>query len=220
VVDTIVGRGATEADKTMMRTPSSDAFADDSGMSIYVRGRAMHGGVVKSFDWPFRYRARYDRCAPSPALSGSTSVTTGGLDFRTNVAQSVVIEVSPGALFADELNATVAQPRFQVFADADTVTGNADGIVTLEELGRVPLSKAGFLHLTGSRDGGGSTGIDAAGTFAGIEAGFLGRVEEHFDGGSEASLEDYVYLVLFPSMIRYEGIGSCGIRLTNRGVGQ
>ncbi len=135
--DTVLGASTTDADKTMMRTPGSDAFNDQAGTSIYVEGRATRGDAVESFAWSFRYRARYDRCATTPALSGSP-MAAPGIDLRSNVAESLLVEVSPGVLFADALNTTVAQHRFQVFADADAVTGNGDGVVTLDELARVP----------------------------------------------------------------------------------
>ena len=204
-VDTLVGVGATEADKTMMRTPASDAFTDASGTSIYVRGHAVRDGVTKTFEWPFRFRARYDRC------STSASTAPPGLDFQGNVAQAVTLEVRPGVLFGDQTNITVAQARFQVFADADTVTGNDDGAVTLDELARVPLSAGGFVDIVGEGD---------AAVLQGLDAGFGNHViQETFDGSLQPSLEDYVYLVLFPGMIRYQGIGTCSVRLTNRGLG-
>jgi hypothetical protein len=208
--DTVVGQGATDADKTMMRTPASDAFTTDSGMSLYVRGHATRGDVTKTFEWPFRFRARYERCSTSPDLSMSNSTSDTGLDFRGNVAQSVFIEVRPGVLFANRLDTTLAQPRFQVFADADTVTGNDDGAVTLDELARVSLAQSGFVDLHGSAD---------AGPFAGVDAGYVRSVHLAFDGGSGPSLEDYIYLVLFPAVVRYDGNGVCAVRLTNRGIG-
>ncbi len=45
------------------------------------------------------------------------------------------------------------------------------------------------------------------------------RAETPFDGGSQPSLEDYLYTVLFPGMIRYGGTGACSVHLSSRGLG-
>ncbi|HEX3594761.1 MAG TPA: hypothetical protein VHU80_06655 [Polyangiaceae bacterium] len=220
--DTVLGRGVSEAEKTMMRTPGSDNRTTNSGTSMYVSGHATSADVTKTFAWAFRFRARYDRCTSSPFASGSGSVSDTGVDLASKVSRAIVLGVSPGALFSNELDlrgnpAPVAppRPRFQVFADADTLTGDDDGVVTLDELARVPATRAGFVDLDGPGDGGLPL-IDAA-AVPSSDAGALSIIDETVEGGLEPTLEDYLYMVLFPAMIRY-GNGSCSVRLTNRGV--
>ena len=198
--DTLVTEGATESDKAMMRTPGSDAFNQQAGVSIYVRGHAVLGDTTKTFEWPFRFRARYERCAASPDGGGAR-----GVALTSKVATVVNLEVKAGVLFENDRNPARAEPRFQVFADADSIHGNGDGRITWAELDRVPLSEAGFTDLEHG--------------FSEKDAGAPSRVYPHTDAGSESSLEDYMYLVLFPSMIKYEGTGACEIDLESRGVG-
>jgi hypothetical protein len=198
--DTLVTQGATESDKAMMRTPGSDAFNEQAGISIYVRGHAVLGETTKTFEWPFRFRARYERCASSSDGGGAR-----GVALTSKVATVVNLEVKAGVLFENDQDPARAQPRFQVFADADSVYGNGDGRITWSELDRVPLSEAGFTDLEHG--------------FSGKDAGAPSRVYPRLDAGSESSLEDYLYLVLFPSMIKYEGTGACEVDLESRGVG-
>jgi hypothetical protein len=195
--DTLLTQGVTDADKTMMRTPGSDGFAQQSGVGIYVRGRAALAAVTKTFDWRFRLRARYERCAAGGAR---------GIDLHTKAAQTLSLKVSPATLFADSLDLEHAGFRFQVFADADTELGDDDGAVTLDELARVPASRAGF----------GSVPVD--GGVPVLDAGYVHSLR-HLDAGAEPTLADYVYLVLFPAMVRYEGDGECSVRLMERGIG-
>ena len=199
--DTIVTEGATESDKSMMRTPASDAFTEQAGISIYVRGHGSLGDTTKQFEWPFRYRARYEKCAESPDGGGADN-----LNLTTNKTQNVNLEVRAGVLFENHRDPDRGQPRFQVFADADTIYGNNDGQITLSELDHIPLSEAGFMDLD---------------DFHGIDAGSVMRLHHHADasGTGEPSLEDYVYLVLFPAMIKYERDGICTVSLQSRGVG-
>lgn len=197
--DTLLTRGVTDEDKAMMRTPGSDAFAQQSGVSIYVRGRAALGDVTKTFEWPFRLRARYERCRTGAAR---------GVDLRSKAAEALNLVLGPASLFADGLDLEHAHLRFQVFADADTELGNDDGAVTLDELARVPASRAGFGGVR--TDGGSDVPV--------LDAGYV-RSVTHIDAGPEPTLADYVYLVLFPAMIRYEGDGGCSVQLVERGIG-
>lgn len=194
--DTLLTQGVTDQDKTMMRTPGSDAFAQQSGMSIYVRGRAVLGDVTKTFEWPFRLRARYERCRTG---------ATRGIDLRSKAAETLNLVLSPASLFADGLDLGRAHLRFQVFADADTELGDDDGVVTLDELARVPAARAGF------------GGVGSDGGVPVLDAGYV-RAVTHLDAGSQPTLADYVYLVLFPAMIRYEGDGMCSVQLAERGL--
>ena len=130
-----------------------------------------------------------------------------GIELRSKAAETLNLVLSPASLFADGLDLERAHLRFQVFADADTELGNDDGAVTLDELARVPASRAGF---GGARtDGGSDVPV--------LDAGYV-RSVTHIDAGAEPTLADYVYLVLFPAMIRYEGDGRCSVQLAERGI--
>jgi hypothetical protein len=197
--DTLLTQGVTEDDKAMMRTPGSDAFAQQSGMSMYVRGKAVLGDLTKTFEWPFRLRARYERCVAD---------TVRGIDLRTKAGDTLNLTLTPASLFADGLDLDRAHLRFQVFADADTEVGNDDGVVSLDELARVPASLAGFGNVP--TDGGSDAPV--------LDAGYV-RSVTHMDAGSEPTLADYLYLLLFPAMVRYQGDGRCSVQLAERGLG-
>jgi len=201
--DTLLTDGVTEVDKTMMRTPESDMFAQQSGTGIYVRGHAERGDTTKSFEWSFRLRARYERC------TGATDAGAGvGVELPSKSARTLNLVASPAVLFADDLDVLHAHPRFQVFADADTF-GDDDGVVTLDELAHVPATLAGFGVSFG--DGGARPALDAS---------YLSAVTGIKEAASsEATLADYVYLVLFPAVVRYQGDGTCSVDLADRGLG-
>jgi hypothetical protein len=91
----------------------------------------------------------------------------------------LLIEVE--GLFRDDRDRGAAL-RFDPFANADAVHGDGDGVVTLAELGAVPLDEA---RATG-----------------GAYAGF----------GVE-TLADYMYRVLWPTLLRFRGTGSCDVSL-------
>jgi hypothetical protein len=204
--DTVLGQGATDDQKNLMRTPGSDLFNNQAGIGIYLRGHATLGGATKTFEWPFRLRARYSECSDVP---GETAKR--GIDLASGRAETVNLAVSPVVLFADRKDLRTARLRFQVFADADSTSGDNDGEVTLNELARVPLSAAGFV----------SSGADAgagAGDLGGLDAGYAHDLEL-VSGFGPLTLEDYVYLVLFPAMVQYREGGACRIRLASRGLG-
>ena len=177
--DSILSPGVTIDDQDLMRTPSMDRYSEGqtTGVSLYVKGSASKAGVVKRFAWSFRSRrVELHDCArfgekPTPlVLQGGTSPV---LD----------VQIRGEALFQDGLDPSTAKLRFTPFADADDITGNADGEVTLDELRAVPVDAAG------SADGDIIRG----------------------DGGtpSFATFEDYVYLGLSPQIGRLGTEGAC-----------
>ena len=207
-VNTLLGEGAAETEKDAMRTGASDDYVDDRGIGIYVRGHASKGEVTKSFEWSFRLRASYRRCV------ASSDIDVGeGVVLESGKAQSIDIGVSPGRLFGAERNVLQPAPRFQTFADADTLTGNDDGAVTLDELAGIPFADSGFTDVRPTSE---------TDEFVDIDATYVHHLRR-VDGGWAApvSLEDYVYLVLFPRMLRFAGTGSCSIQLSaQRGNGR
>jgi hypothetical protein len=202
--DTVLGHRATETDKNAMRTPAADDYVDQAGIGIYVRGHAdFVDGKTKSFEWSFRLRASYRRCVKEDATEGE------GVVLESGKSQTVDIAVNPGAIFGAERNLLQPLPQFQAFADADTFTGNDDGAVTFDELARVPLAKTHFADVRPIDPG--------AGEFADIDGSYVDRLRR-VDGGWAApvTLADYVYLTLFPKMLRFSGKGTCTIELSTR----
>jgi hypothetical protein len=175
--DSLLGQGVTEEDKTFMRTPGTDFYALDRGVSIYVQGTATKSDVSKHFAWSFRQRVRYEKCE---ADVDGTRVVGLGLNRKDSV--EVEIRMHGEALFQDNIDPARAKLRFDALAAADTTFGNDDGEVTLSELGRVKLSDVGSAAAYLDADGG---------------------------TGELKTLEDYVYVALFPAIARYRGDGTC-----------
>jgi hypothetical protein len=133
--DTLLGAGVVEGDKTFMRTPATDAYAAEAGVSIYVAGRATKDGSEKRFAWPYRYRIDYSTCG-APV----NGVMAYGFDLPVNGAATAELRIRGGTLFQNQLDEANATLGFGVIADADSVYGDNDGEVSLAELGLVPLA--------------------------------------------------------------------------------
>jgi hypothetical protein len=182
--EALLGEGVTGDDAVFMRTPGMDQYAGVSGISIYVQGRARRGGVEKTFAWPFRWELRYEQCE----LGGQSA---SGVALSGGQAQVVDIQIGGEELFRDEPEPALAKFRFQPFADADGQPGDDDGEVTLDELGQFPLSglSGGYRLLVSAQN------------------------ELSARAGSEPTLQDYLYLVGFPSVPRFLGSGACRVEL-------
>jgi hypothetical protein len=175
--DAVLGSGVTANDVVFLRTAGSDRYAGPSGISIYVKGHASRAGVTKSFAWSFRQQLSYKQCH-ADADSGV------GLTLAENAPLTVDLSVHGEALFNDNPDRTLAKVRFAPIADADTVTGNGDGIVTLDELSAVSLDS-----------------LIVAGTYGLSDAGLP----------PGKTLEDYIYLSSFPQMVQFGNVGTCTI---------
>jgi hypothetical protein len=134
--DALLGAGVTEAEKEAMRTPGSDAYETDRGITAWVRGTARRGGVEKRFDWAFRRGLEYSGCRVD-----TEDGTERGVSLQAGDQRSLELRVRGAALFADASDETIASLRFDPFARADDEHGDADGEVTLDELGRVPIGE-------------------------------------------------------------------------------
>lgn len=215
--DSVLGADVTGADRTFMDTPDpSDPYADvgRSGIAVYVQGTARRGAAVEHFAWAFRRRINYRNCG-----NDATDAGPRGFSFHSHNAFKADIAIHAEALFQDRRDPATAKLHFQPYADADT---NHDGVVTLDELGAVPASKAGIKDLA-------SSGLGGIGVLGGAEAGVgglggLGGPPDAAPGGFEGgvaieggmvpspTLEDYVYLRLVPAMVQYRGVaGSCSV---------
>lgn len=204
--DAVLGAGITDADEMYMRTPlQDDGYNIDSGVALDVVGSAARDGAVSRFHWSFRQNIRYGNCT-FPGASGSGSgVTLLGGDHVT-----YDIRMPAEALFRDNVDPEHASLHFAPFAAADALFGNADGEVSLDELRRVP----GFVAATDatgigvswrpatsiappSADGGAPIAVDA------------GAAADSIATPVAASLADFVYVFLVPSMPLFRDGGRC-----------
>ena len=179
--DSLLANGVRQQDLTFMRTPGTDSYAGVSGISIYVQGHAQKQNAIKTFSWAFRQELEYTECA---TVTDAGSVR--GLSLSQGGAVTVVLEVHGEALFEDSLQAASAVLRFRPFADADTVSGNNDGDISLDELAATQL-----------------TDIRTGGSYSAPSGGP--------DVGK--TLRDYVYLGAFPHIARFANAGTCTIQV-------
>jgi hypothetical protein len=159
--DTVL-EGATEADKQLMVT---------GGYSVYVEAKATRGLESRRFAWGFRTATLYDRCKGT--IGGKDTdgvvVTNGGTD-------EAQITIHGDHLYYDDLQAKEAKVRFDNIAGADF---DNDGIVTLDELGKVKLAE--IPAEKGPYGTGSAAGINDLGAF--VTA--LSRTVGHFRGEGE-----------------------------------
>lgn len=184
----ILMAGVTPADPVLMRAPGGDAFVKSGAMSMFVKGSATRAGVTKTFTWPFRERrVVYGGCAPLPGAPAEQL----SLDGDSQLQVDLVIDAA--ALFQDHLDPSKAKLHFQPYADADT-KGDGNGDVTLDELAKVSLADAAVT-------------VDPPAVDAGVPPPPDAGVE------SWKTLADYVYLGLFPRMVRLGEEGTCGVSI-------
>jgi len=209
----------TEADKTLMRTPGTDAYVSLAGISFVTDGTATRGGETKNFQWVFRQAYRYQQCK---LVQGG--LTYDGVALVGDEAQTYDIRVEVERLFRDDLKDSRAKLRFDPFAAADT---DLDGLVTLQELAKVVLDKIrgpgvyGFESDSEGDAGASEAGADASGLLdGGVPDGGADDA-----GGADAAaavpltLADYVYSWLFPTLPRFRDTGSCTWTLRQGGRG-
>lgn len=135
--DDLLGPGVTKDDQVFMRTPGSDDWSTNRGVSVHVEGTATKAAVTKHFVWTFRRGIQYDSCKLVASGATESGVTLAGGDDRR-----LDITIHGESLFMDDLDPEKASLRFDVFALADDQYGNADGEITLDELALVPLGSA------------------------------------------------------------------------------
>ena len=190
--DSILEQGVTQDEFTTMITPVQDAdrytLHDVTGVTLWVRGSATNGTSTKTFDWSFRVRrVRIHDCKTPDG-------TYLSLDMPGGNTMSLDIELHPEALFQDRLDSATARLRFAPFAQADDKFGNADGVITLDELNAMTLADAGVTPADETTD---DAGVDDSG----------------FDATSPTSwttFEDFVYLGLYPRVARVAGMTCSG----------
>jgi hypothetical protein len=172
--DTILGAGVSETDALLQGLKGTDAYVSQpSSVAVGLTATATRGASTLRLDWSFRQRIRYRNC--EIPVDG---VPAQPLDFPSNANITFHIVMHPEVLWRDGI-APDSSLRFDPIAAADTVSGNGDGEITLDELGRIPLVD---LRKTGPY---GTVGVDPA-TIPLLH-----------------SLEDYVYLVLAPAIPQF-----------------
>jgi hypothetical protein len=179
--ESLLGAGVSPEDAAFMRTPGSDDYARQRGVSLYAEGQATLGNVTKRFAWSFRWQVEYDDCG-----SASRGTSFSGVELRQGEPTSIELLIAGEALFQTQPDPELALLRFAPLADADTLTGNDDGVVTLEELGAVKLA-----------DLPPELGYDS---FTNVDPRELSpRIIE------EPTLQDHVYVGAFPNVARFPG---------------
>lgn len=131
--DSVLGAGVSQADKTKLRTPGSDAYVKNDGIVLHVEGTGSDGTRTLHFDFDLRQPLFFLEC--SVTIDGSEQY---GLDLRGGQQLNYNLTVEVEGIFRDDVPRDAAL-RFAPFVMADDV-GNADGTVTLDELALVPLS--------------------------------------------------------------------------------
>jgi hypothetical protein len=145
--DSVLGEGVTAADLEFMRTPASDDEVNGAGVSVHVEGTASSGDVQKRFAWSFRNRIDYTNCYAT--LDGALVY---GVDLEANESEQRDLTVHGAVLFQDHLDSAAAELRFAPFVMADDTYGDADGEITLAELGDVPLADLAGQYADGAGD--------------------------------------------------------------------
>jgi hypothetical protein len=223
--DAVLGGGVTEVERTTMRTPGTDPYATDAGVTLLVQGAASRADVTKTFLWSFRQAYRYEKC--NIEVDGKP---VEGVNLISAQALTYDIWIAAERLFRDDILEATALLRFDPFAAADA---NGDGEITLAELGKVPLSKLQALGpyrtVVDAGDGGDAeadgsdedaNGVDAGGPDVQVADSAVVDADDSDaydpdagDAGPRAirTLEDYVYNILMPTLPRFRDIGKCSV---------
>jgi hypothetical protein len=180
--DSVLGDGVSEADRSFMGTPDSDAYVQAQAISLQVDGHATQSGITKTFSFSFRQRLRFDHC--SAVINGAT-VT--GVSLSENSNEVIDLSIAVERIFLSDVRDNYGTLRFTPFAQSDT---NNDGIITLEEIGKTQLYQLNFAGLYSIGDA---------------------------DPNTVKTLEDYVYLLLMPSIPRFRDLGVCSASLRDHG---
>lgn len=122
--ETKLGNGASQDDLTALV---------DGGYSIWVEGTATKAGATKTFAWAFADTTHYDRC-----VTVGEGSETPGFSVPDGGEESVELTIHGDHFLFDDLASADAVLRFDALASADDA-GDADGVITLEELANVKL---------------------------------------------------------------------------------
>jgi hypothetical protein len=134
----LLGENVTQADKDRMAGSGSE-FGDPrqrmQGIAIDFAATATRGPETKQVRWRFRQGAGL-LCARTVA-----GMTAEPIELASEASLAFHIGIRGAALFADDASPD-ASLRFDSIASADTIYGNGDGEITLDEVGKVTLNVA------------------------------------------------------------------------------
>ena len=179
--DAVLGASVSDAVKTFMRTPGSDRYVGDDGITLRVEGSATRDDRTLRFAWSIRQTLFYNQCGTT--IDGRSEP---GLDLRGGVPLTYNLRFETEGLFRNDLARETGMLAFAPFEEADA-RGNGDGVVDLDELADVPLNEL--------------------------------KASAPYTGGEEddaETLEDYVYIVLYRTLLRFRDTGFCSVWLNEQ----
>jgi hypothetical protein len=183
----LVGVGAGASDADFMRTPGSDPDSTDAGISVYVEGHAVRGDQTFHFAWPFRKRIRYLDCS-----DGAVSPNDRGeLDLASGQRATLSIELHAEKLFQGDPTTPL---HFEPFTLADL---DGDGDITFAELWNVGVDA--FV----------TSGLYVPPSVASRSVVPWPCSTPDGDPIVIATLGDFAYCTLLPSIVVYQGSGAC-----------
>jgi hypothetical protein len=215
----LVGPGVSAEDVLYMQTDGADQYTSlfgttNSGVVAIIGGIATRPDAQKIFSWSFRQNLQYSSCSVE-----TDAGIESGLNLKGQESALLNILVRGEALFQTDIDPSRAQLLFGPMAMADSQFGNNDGVVMLDELGLVPIV------VTGDSSSGGPFDAGIQQVLAGNNAGqYAARMDAGVmpldasvgtsltaDGGAGGllTLEDFVYLSLFPLIVRFQDTGQC-----------
>lgn len=124
-----------ESAEPVAATPDDALLMISNGLSLRVEGQARRGEETIDFIWDFTTDTRYQDCQSTAELLADEEATSQ-------------LTIHADHLFYDDLDSPEPNVAFDLVAAAD---GNADGFVTIEELGAVDITGQARYQV-GSRD--------------------------------------------------------------------
>lgn len=178
--DSVLGVGVTETDKGLLLERGFD-LTERSRTTLLLEGVAEKSGKRKQFSWRFGGRARFGDCKLGDQE---------GLDLREGGEAEVDISIHAEAVFRRNLEDGNEDLQFDAIAAADdeSIWGDHDGIVTLDELSLMGLALL---------DAGTLTTDDPA-------------------AANWVSVAEFVTLGAAATVPRYQGTGQCTLGSSNR----
>jgi hypothetical protein len=132
--DAILGEGVSEADRDAMTGTIAPPGARADSIAVDFAATATQANETMRVHWKFRQPASYFNCKRQT----ETGLSLLRLESNDNITLHVGIRGVE--LFGNDESAD-AELRFEPLAYADREFGNQDGDITLEEMGRVDLSR-------------------------------------------------------------------------------
>jgi hypothetical protein len=97
--DAVLGPGVTELDKTFLRTPGSDRYVTDDGVTLRVEGSATMAERTLGFAWSVRQTLFFNKCGI--VNDGNVEL---GLDLQGGVPLIYDLRIETEGLFRDDVD--------------------------------------------------------------------------------------------------------------------